>query len=106
MEVEDVEKEFQKELKDAQDWFAQVVANEEEWTAPGSSVNPDEEFSELYHQEPILLTEKILNERKTAAKNEAQTARRTYWAMLGLIAGSLIIFVCTIPLLRKIAVQT
>ncbi|MGL6075902.1 MAG: tetratricopeptide repeat protein [Fimbriiglobus sp.] len=48
--LKDVEEEFQKELRDADQWYEEVRADEIRWIAEGK--NPEEEFDRKYYTEP------------------------------------------------------
>lgn len=50
--LEEVEEPFKKELKEAQDWYAQLRAKEIAWIAEGK--NPEAEFDKLYTTEPEM----------------------------------------------------
>jgi tetratricopeptide (TPR) repeat protein len=50
VKVDDLEVEFQKELKEARDWYADLHEKELDWIREGK--NPEEEFDNLYDAEP------------------------------------------------------
>lgn len=50
--LKEVEKEFQKELAEADEWFAGIKADEAKWIADGANV--DEDFARKYYDSPVL----------------------------------------------------
>ena len=53
VEIRDVIREFNTELADADSWFAELEEQESLWTAT-VNMNPDEEFSKLYAEAPVV----------------------------------------------------
>lgn len=52
--LDDISSSLDKEVADADAWFAELSANEAKWIAAG--LNADEEFSAMYYQDPISIS--------------------------------------------------
>ncbi len=50
--LEKLEHDFRSEIKEADEWFAKIVADEKRWAEQG--LNLDEEFSKVYYKEPRI----------------------------------------------------
>ena len=49
------------EIKEADEWFAKIVADEKKWAEQG--LNLDEEFSKVYYKEPRIINQPLKHNR-------------------------------------------
>jgi tetratricopeptide (TPR) repeat protein len=86
--LEALEMEFQKELAEARDWYAELREKEIGWIRDGK--NPEEEFDKLYAQEPLVRGDIGPDTAQADQARRAQKERMVMRAVLGVPAIVLI----------------